>query len=66
MKHTKREIIETTVEKFNCYYAEWEESGFSNKYVLGKCNAVEALAYALDMPVAINGCGYMYIVKDGE
>ena len=52
------------VAKFNRTYSQYVNSGYTDDYARVRCNAIEATLNALCMPVAINGCGRMYIKED--
>lgn len=53
------------VAKFNRTYSKYVNSGYTDDYARIRCNAIESTLYALGMPIAINGCGRMYI-KEAE
>ena len=56
--------LQNAVAKFNRSYNNYVCSGYTDDYARVRCNAIEATLNALGMPVAINGCGRMYIKED--
>ena len=52
------------VAKFNRTYSQYVNSGYTDDYARIRCNAIESTLHALGLPVAINGCGRMYIKED--
>lgn len=53
------------VDKFNRTYSKYVNSGYTDDYARIRCNAIESTLNMLGLPVAINGCGRMYI-KEAE
>lgn len=53
--------LQNAVAKFNRSYNNYVNSGYTDDYARVRCNAIEATLHALDLPVAINGHGRMYI-----
>lgn len=53
------------VDKFNRTYSKYVNSGYIDDYARVRCNAIESALHTLGLPVAINGCGRMYI-KEAE
>lgn len=54
-------VLRKAVAKFNRSYSQYVNSGYTDDYARVRCNAIEATLHALGMPVAVNGCGRMYI-----
>lgn len=53
--------LRNAVAKFNRAYSQYVNSGYTDDYARVRSNAIEATLRALDLPVAVNGCGRMYI-----
>ena len=52
------------VAKFNRTYSQYVDSGYTDENALVRWNAIEGVLLSLDLPVAINGHGRMYIKED--